>query len=293
MPKVVLLGDPVAHSLSPVFQNAGFAARGMQDWSYEARRVDTAGLGEAIRRIRVGECAGANVTIPHKESVFQRVDALTPVAQAVGAVNTLYRRGGRVWGDNTDVAGVSATLDALAVRDDAEVLVLGAGGAARAAVRACVSRVSRVTIVNRTLANARRIALDALSWPDHDCPVGALLWSTDRQSRDDLAETMARADVVISSVPDNGSTNGVLQQLPWSQAHAFAAAFDLSYGSGGTRFCQLAAGAGVRSVDGALMLLKQGVASWSIWTGEHAPEWEMECALLQATGRTALLEWER
>lgn len=291
MPQVVLLGDPVAHSFSPAFQNAGFAARGMLDWSYRAQRVDVAGLGDAVRRIRIGEYVGANVTIPHKEAVVARLDALTPIARAVGAVNTIYRHAGRVWGDNTDVVGVAATLDALGFDDGADVLVLGAGGAARAAVRACVTRANRVTVVNRTLANARRIAMDALQWPDHHCAIGALLWSTDRQSRDDLSEAMTAADVIINSVPDNASTHAALTALPWGQAHPLATAFDLSYGSGGTRFCQLARKAGMRSVDGALMLLRQGTAAWQIWTGEPAPEWEMECALRQSTGRSALLDW--
>jgi shikimate dehydrogenase len=291
MPQVVLLGDPVEKSLSPGFQNAAFAARGMIDWSYTTLRVDAGGVRDAVRRIRRGELVGANVTIPHKQVALRWADELTEMASSVGAVNTLYRRSGRVVGDNTDVTGVSATLDAIAAGTGMNVVILGAGGAARAAVRATVGRASRVTVVNRTLRNARAIALDALAWPDHDCTVGALLWSTDKDSREDVHQAIAEADVIINSVPDAGGARDALAKLPWSAAHPLASAFDLSYARGGTSFCRLAQQAGLNSVDGALMLVEQGAAAWTIWTGQPAPLDEMRRALESATGRTDLLRW--
>jgi shikimate dehydrogenase len=124
---VVLLGHPVAHSLSPRMQNAAFAARAL-DWAYTACDVEPGGLPAALAGLRALGFAGANVTIPHKAAVAGLCDELDDLSCRSGAVNTLLFRDGRIVGANTDGPAVASAVDAT----DARVLVLGRGGAARA-----------------------------------------------------------------------------------------------------------------------------------------------------------------
>src|SRR3990172_8282939 len=136
--KLALLGYPLSHSLSPAMHNAALQAVGLSDWRYQALPVASAHLPEAVAEIRGDDYLGANVTVPHKEIILPLLDGLTPVAEAIGAVNTLVKRDGRLLGHNTDAAGLLADLYALDVHFSRRpVLILGAGGAARAVVAAC------------------------------------------------------------------------------------------------------------------------------------------------------------
>ena len=161
----------VADDSSLLAQRAGL--------SREATRSSPFGPGEFAEfaaKIREGELAGANVTVPHKEAAFNACDQRTPVAEALGAVNTLWRQEGRLWGDNTDVAGFLANMDESASGWEEQrrlAVVIGAGGAARAIVYALISRgFERVAIANRTQARAEALAAhfggsaQALSWAD-------------------------------------------------------------------------------------------------------------------------------
>src|SRR5262245_43384269 len=129
---IALLGHPVAHSISPRFQQAGLDAMGF-DARYEAWDVAPADLGIACERLRSADLLGANVTVPHKEAALRLVDRLDPLAERVGAVNTIVNREGVLHATNTDVAGVLRALDGVELRG-ASVVLLGAGGAARAVV---------------------------------------------------------------------------------------------------------------------------------------------------------------
>jgi shikimate dehydrogenase len=141
--------------------NAALAAAGL-DWRYEAMPISAPELAGAVARIRGGDYAGANVTVPHKEAVVPLLDGLTPVADAIGAVNTLVKKGGRLLGHNTDAAGLLADLHALGVAIAGRpVLILGAGGAARAAVAACAGVGAEIRVVARRRAQAE--ALQALA----------------------------------------------------------------------------------------------------------------------------------
>ncbi len=153
--KLVLFGYPLSHTLSPAMHNAALADVGLADWRYEALSVEPARLPPAVARVRGDEYAGANVTVPHKEAVIPWLDGLTPVAQAIGAVNTLLKRDGRLIGHNTDAAGFLADLHAYGVNlARRTVLLLGSGGAARAVVAACagVGATFRVAALERPQA---------------------------------------------------------------------------------------------------------------------------------------------
>ena len=253
--KVLLFGYPVSRSLSPVMQNAAFAALGI-DCRYELREVDVGGLPAAIVELRADErVVGANVTIPHKEAVIALLDDLDPQAARMGAVNTISRQGVRLKGWNTDVLGF---LRALAEVDTSNspspsgggqgggyrVAIIGAGGAARAVAAALQPTAGEVWIIARNLEQARRLCTDL--GIDRGGPVDLTK----------LRETIAKVDLVVNATPAD------LPPAGWLRPDQRT--FDLR---------------SRRSVEGRAMLLHQGAASFEIWTGRPAPIDVMRAAL--------------
>ena len=149
-----VLGFPVGHSRSPAMMNAAFAELGL-DWRYLHLPVPPGLFAETVRALPGSGYRGANVTIPHKLAAYRLADELTEAAAQVGAVNTLSFEDGRIGGDNTDAGGL---MDALGAERPATALVLGAGGAARAAVWALRESGAEVTVWNRTHERARALA---------------------------------------------------------------------------------------------------------------------------------------
>jgi shikimate dehydrogenase len=291
--RIVLFGAPVAHSLSPVFQQAALDAW-QPGWRYEAQEVDAVGLRAGGQAVRQGLLAGANITAPHKALAASLADVVTPTVRVVGAANTWWREGSRLHADNTDVAGVEASLGALAVPEGTgRVVVLGSGGAARAAVWALAGRVARVTVV------ARR-PKEALAWlhpwalePSLRAQVGALPWTEDPAHRADLAEAFADAVLVVNatSLPRSPDTvdHAAWRLLPWTALRIPWMALDLSYAHVASAFLIRARQAGAeRGLDGALMLAVQGAQAFGRWTGAPAPVAVMEGALAAALGRRSL-----
>ena len=233
-----LLGWPTAHSLSPPMQNAAFEALGL-DWTYVPLRTPPERLGDAVRGLVATGFAGANVTIPHKEQVTLHCDELDEVAAAAGSVNTLVVADGRVLGSSTDGAAVTSQIDA----SDRTVLILGAGGAAKAVMHAVAS------------AGAARIELSSRrdgGWP----PSGE------------------GVDVLVNCTPVKDEV--LVQPYPGMQV------VDLAYNADGSETALVAAArrAGCETVvDGLDVLLVQGAASFEQWTGEPAPFAAMAKAL--------------
>ncbi len=251
--RLVLLGQPVSQSLSPVFQNAALEAAGL-DVRYEAFDVSVDALDTTLASL-VAEGAAGNVTIPHKERVAERCDELTPLARRLGAVNTWWVQDGRLHGDNTDVGGFDDAVVALLgeIPRGAKVAVLGAGGSARAVVAAIASWPDcAVAIWARTPSRAE--ALQSLG------PPGATT------VEEFMAQAVRSADLVVNTTPvgmrdEQVPVNpGVLRQG--------AACLDLVYRrSGPTPFVALARAQGRRADDGLHMLLAQGARSWQRWFG--------------------------
>ena len=159
MKRVFLLGYPLGHSISPAMQNAAFRAIGL-DWKYELLEMPPAEVGGVVARLRADDCAGANVTIPHKEEMIKLLDGLTDRARQIGAVNTIIKRDAKLIGDNTDSYGfVQGLRDAHVDLRNKRVAILGAGGAARAAAVTLVELgAARIVILNRTAARAQSLA---------------------------------------------------------------------------------------------------------------------------------------
>lgn len=282
MTTIALLGHPVAHSISPRFQQAALDALGIEA-RYEAWDTPPADLPIAMERLRSADLLGANVTVPHKEAVFRLVDRLDPLAERVGAVNTVLRRDGQLHGTNTDVAGVLHALYGVELRG-AAVVLLGAGGAARAVVVAMRhAGAARLTIANRSLDRARPLA---------DLAAGAIeveVCGLDAGSSE-LREAMRTADVVVQST-SLGMLGGPDEHASPVQRELFAAgqvAFDLVYNPERTPFLDAAERAGARTIGGLAMLVHQGAEAFRLWTGLEPP-----VEVMFAAARSALQEMHR
>lgn len=239
--RLCLLGDPVAHSRSPAIHRAALAACGITG-SYEALTVDAAGFADAIADLRRGVFDGANVTMPHKGAAHDACDDLAGEAERAGAVNTLAMRRGRLTGWNTDVLGLRRLLADL---PDGPLLILGAGGAARAAL-AATDRMARVAArePQRGAAAADRFGRAVHPW-------GAP-WP---------------GAVVVNATP-----LGMLgEPLPPGVLDGAVALVDLAYGSEGTPAVRQARERGIPVVDGIAVLVAQAADAFEIWTGMAAP----------------------
>ncbi|PYO77705.1 MAG: shikimate dehydrogenase [Gemmatimonadetes bacterium] len=249
--RLVLLGHPVDHSLSPVFQNAALRAAKIP-LTYEALDVAPRELRLLLRQLKDHNAAG-NVTIPHKHSVHGSCDELTDIAARVGAVNTFWFESGRLHGDNTDVGGFEAAAKALLGGDpvDSHVVLLGSGGAA-AAVLAAIEQWTnaRVAVVARHPDRAAKLA---------------------RRFRDvarvekSLDVALADATLVINATPvgqHNDEMPTDIAKIPKT-----AAVMDLVYRRGATPWVRAARKRGNRAADGLPMLIEQGALSFKRWFG--------------------------
>jgi shikimate dehydrogenase len=267
---VAVIGDPIAHSLSPVLHNAGFAATGL-DWVCVALPVvDGAGVGVASA-VRTLGLRGLSVTMPHKAAVIAGLDDLTPVARSLGSVNCIRRSDGQLIGDNTDGAGFLGGL-----RDDfdldpsgARCVVLGAGGAARAVVLALAQAgADSVRVVNRTPERAAVAASLAGS-------VGSVGVAADVRS----------AELVVNATPIGMGGTRATSELPVEPGmlRADQVVAELIYHPSRTPLMDAAAAVGARTSNGLSMLLHQAAVAFSLWTGHEAP-----VAAMRAAATTAL-----
>ena len=257
MNSVFLLGDSVSHSLSPAMQNAAFEALHI-DCRYLVRQVGRADLAAAVQDMRVDDkILGANVTIPHKESVIALLDELDPLARRIGAVNTISRQSGRLKGWNTDVDGFRQALRDISLPRSRgrvgvgalayhRVAIIGAGGAARA-VAAALPPDAEVWVIARHVDQARRLCRDLAI--ERGLPMGI----------DRMRAAIESAELVVNATPAD------LPPVSWLRPEQRL--FDLR---------------SRRSVEGRAMLLHQGAASFEIWTGRPASLAAMRAALERA-----------
>jgi shikimate dehydrogenase len=266
-----VIGNPVRHSLSPAMHNAAFRSAGL-DWVYLAFEVARGQAVQAVAGARALGIDGLSVTMPHKADVAAAVDRLSPVAEALGVVNTVVRVGGGLKGENTDGAGLLRALHDDEGFDPAgrRCLVIGAGGAARAVVRALSEAGAvEVVVVNRTAANAEAAA--ALAGP-----VG----------RVGVAADAREADLVVSAVP-LGMAGADEHTLPLDPADLGPGQLvvDLVSNPAVTPLVVAARARGARSVNGLGMLVHQAALQFRLWTGEDAPVDVMRSAALATLDR--------
>lgn len=254
--KTFVIGHPIAHSRSPLIHGTWLKAYGI-DGSYEAMDVEPSALPALFERLRSGEFAGGNVTIPLKEPVFALCDTVDPLATTIGAVNTLVARDGKVRGFNTDFMGFLGNLDQQAPgwsdRLD-EVIVLGAGGASRAILVALRERrVKTVHLLNRTAEKAAALAAAIGN------PVKAAPWEA-------FGALAPRAGLVVNTT-SVGMHGSHFPDLEVSRLPKTALVTDLVYVPLKTPLLAEAEALGLRTVDGLGMLLHQAIPGFEAWFG--------------------------
>ncbi len=266
--RVGVIGHPVAHSISPRFQQAGFDAAGL-DVRYKAWDLEPGELEWFIERLRADDALGANVTIPYKEAALRHMDGLHQTARFVGAINTIVNNAGHLQGYNTDVTGFQRSLSEAGFDPSgAQAVLWGAGGAARAVAWALIWRgVDTLTIINRTAVRAGRLRHDLAS-----ASAGVSLRSLGADA-DGVAEALGSADLVVqcTSVGLKGSqTDGC---LPFDASHLSRQAFvaDLIANPVETPLVQAVRESGRRAIGGLPMLVYQGAAAFELWTERAAP----------------------
>jgi len=259
-----LIGDPVEQSLSPAMHNAAFRALGL-NCAYIALRVPKSMLADAIAGVRTLGIAGFNVTIPHKIGIVGLLDELDESASLVGAVNTVKENQGKLIGFNTDGEGALRALEGKigSVRGK-EVVLLGAGGAARAIAFSLAKAGARLTIANRTVPKARALASAIEQKLGVNVEVASL-------GRAELIKALKNAGVLINatSVGMYPGTDKTLVSA--SMMHRGLVVYDIVYEPLGTKLLQEARRAGVKTIDGLGMLVHQGALAFEIWTGKPAP----------------------
>jgi len=270
VPRLAVIGFPVGHSRSPAMQNAALEALGLApEWGYEAVEASPEELGDAVRALAADGYAGLNVTVPHKEAALALADEASEAARRIGAANTLaFGAGGeagarpRIAAENTDAGGLLAALPG-PPDPNARALVLGAGGAARAAVWALAQGGAAVDVWNRTPLRAKGIAAE----------LGATVVDSPGQGEYEL---------IVNTTAVGLRGEDPFDHLPLART-GFGpdqVVVDLVYGKRPSELLAAAADAGATTVDGLEVLVQQGALSLQIWTGRQPP-----LAIMRAAAR--------
>jgi shikimate dehydrogenase len=264
MPRLGVLGWPVAHSRSPAMHNAAIAELGLEGWRYQRLPVPPALFAQTTTALPQAGFLGANVTIPHKQAALALATEASETARGIGAANTLtFGPGGAIAAENTDAPGLIAALAAFTdLPANPRVLILGAGGSARAAAWALrEAGASEVSVWNRTPERAQALALE-LGVRAVRQPVAAevLLNCTSVGLKAPELERSATDDEALNQL---GLTFDQLGEYPY--------VVDFVYRSGSTQLLAAARARGASTLDGLEILLAQGALSFELWTGRTAP----------------------
>ncbi|MEH2070583.1 MAG: shikimate dehydrogenase [Nostoc sp.] len=276
-----VIGYPVEHSLSPVMHNAAIAHLGL-DYVYLPFPIAPENLEIAIAGFAAIDVVGFNVTIPHKQAIVPLLSEITPIAQAIGAVNTVSCQNNQWVGTNTDIEGFIAPLQTTYKQDWSQkvAVILGNGGAARAVVAGCHQLgFAKIYVLGR---NEQKLQAFCDSWSnssiDENLQVGT--W-------DELAKLIPQTDLLVNTTPigmypkvnESPLSAAEIAQLPQG-----AIAYDLIYIPKPTQFLQLAEKQGAIAIDGLEMLVQQGAAALKIWLQQEIPVEIMRQALQNHLG---------
>jgi len=296
---VGVIGDPIEHSCSPQMHNAAFEQLSM-DYVYVAFHVKAEDLKVAIDGFKALNIVGINVTIPHKQGVIPLIDELSREAELIGAVNTLVFKEGKIEGHNTDARGFIAAMkeEGVDVPKGKSVVVLGAGGSARAVVVSlALEDVKKISIANRTASKAIQLASDiskktgieihGMGLDDEELPKAisesSLLVNTASSSMDLehpllINEDWLAVHEVTTPLPPFG--RGTAER----SEHSKLVVYDIIYNPPETRLMKIAKEKGLKTVGGIGMLVHQGAIAFELWTGQYPPVDTMRRALMDALG---------
>jgi shikimate dehydrogenase len=262
-----LIGNPVEHSLSPPMHEAAYEEREM-DARYVTFEPSADAAGEAIESAQTLDIRGLNVTIPFKQDVLAAVEP-TPRAAQIGAVNTVDLSTTPPTGHNTDASGAVRALTHHGIEVDGEAIVVGAGGAGRAIAFGLAAEGTTVTVANRTVERANDVVADL-----NETAEAASARAT---SLDAVPGLLSDADILVNATSVGMDED--VSPVPTDAMHSELAVLDAVYSPLSTRLLTDAAEAGATTVDGAWMLLYQGVEAFEFWTGAEAPVEVMNDAL--------------
>jgi len=259
------LAHPAQQSLSPAMHNAGFKTLGI-DADFRIFDVPASELEKFMKLMREEKIKGLSVSKPHKEHVEHYLDSVDDIAEKIGAVNFVYERNGRYLGSNVDWIGIKEPIDALGGFEGKNVVILGAGGAARAAVfTAKKSHAASVTILNRTLEHAKTLA------QEFDCEFNKLV-------------NFKGADIIIQATSAGLNNPEGIELIPKEKLNPSMLIFEMIYSPLETRLIKDAQEVGAQTITGENMLLHQGYAAFEIWTAQKPPREVMREAVLKHLG---------
>ena len=276
-----VIGAPIAHSLSPIIQNAALHAAGL-DYVYAALPVRADALASAVRGLYDAGIAGFNVTIPFKTAIIPLLDALSEDARRIQAVNTVVVEDGRLVGHNTDVAGFLAGFVERGIAlTGKNVVLIGAGGAARAALWGLLrSNISAITIGVRTVAKGAALAADFAA----DGAVRACAFDDPA-----FARALAAADIVVQTTPLGMTPHtDAMPPVDMAALKDDAVLYDLIYTPAETRFLREARARGCETINGETMLVAQGAEAFHLWTGKRPDVELMKRVLREELARNTL-----
>ena len=259
-----VIGNPIEHTLSPAIHNAAFDHLKL-DFIFLAFKVKAADLENAVRGMRGLGIHGLNVTMPHKSTVISFLDEVDPTVKFLGSANTILNKGGKLSGFNTDGVGALKALRENGTElSEKKVLLLGAGGAAKAIAFALAEEVGELAILNRATEKAKKLA-EALGRMFNKKVVGGAL------SPDAIAKNLRGSDVLINatSVGMHPEANQSIVTPQWLRSDLTV--MDIVYNPVETKLAKDAKAAGAKVISGVEMLIYQGAASFEIWTGRSAP----------------------
>jgi shikimate dehydrogenase len=269
MNRLAVIGHPVAHSLSPAMHSAAFAALGIDDeWSYEAIDLDREGFEAGIAELRERGFAGVNVTIPHKEAALKLADRPSSAAVGIGAANTLSFDSIGIRADNTDASGLIAALPEGFDLAGARVLVLGAGGSARASAWALAGAGAEVFLANRTAAKAAQVAAELGVGTFEDVSDDGML------PLEGFALLVNATSIGLAkgdADPSEPAADLKALRIGADQLVDPLVVVDLVYGSQPTGLTAISSRGGATIVNGLEILVRQGAESFRIWTGREPP----------------------
>jgi shikimate dehydrogenase len=274
-----VIGDPIGHSLSPTIHNAAFNHLKL-DFVFLAFRVEAADLENAIRGMRGLGIHGLNVTMPHKSTVIGCLDEVDSNVKFLGSANTVLNKDGKLSGFNTDGVGALKALRENGTElAEKKVLLLGAGGAAKAIAFALAEEVGELAVLNRAAEKAKELA-EALGRISNKKVVGGAL------SSDAIAKSLQDSDVLVNatSVGMHPEANQSLVAPQWLRSDLTV--MDVVYNPVETKLARDAKAAGAKVISGVEMLIYQGAASFEIWTGCSAPIEVMRRAALSKLSST-------
>ncbi len=258
----LVIGDPVAQSLSPAMHNAAYKALGIDtEYTFSARQVTPEGLADFINESRKSVHAMA-VTKPHKEAIIPHLDILDGMARVIGAVNTVFNVKGKLIGYNTDCSGAIESLKKRTSLEGKNVIILGSGGSARAIAYGLVTEKGKVTICSRNKEKAKELSET----------FGCELAEWDKRN-----DASSEADVIINTTPVG--KDGKELPIEESVINKGQVVFDINYSLNGTPLLNAAKKNNAIAIDGLEMLLRQGMLQFEIYTGLKAPEEAMRNAL--------------